>query len=98
MRPLDRKLTRDLWRLRGQVVSIALVVASGIAAIVTFKSALDSLEASRARYYADSRFADVFATLELAPEPARSHHVNSAGVSLRSGRSMRWMVPSPSRI
>ena len=31
---LDRKLLRDLWRLRGQVVSISLVIASGIALLV----------------------------------------------------------------
>ena len=28
MQPLDRKLLRDLWRLRGQALAIALVVAS----------------------------------------------------------------------
>ena len=31
VRALDRKLLRDLWHLRGQVVAIALVVASGVA-------------------------------------------------------------------
>ena len=81
MRPLDRKLTRDLWRLRGQVVSIALVVASGIAGIVTFRSALDSLDESRARYYADARFADVFASLERAPEPMAARLAALPGVS-----------------
>ncbi|HET7228416.1 MAG TPA: FtsX-like permease family protein [Longimicrobium sp.] len=68
MRPLNRKLLRDLWRLRTQVVSIALVVASGIAATVSFRSGLDSLDASRLRYYREARFADVFASLERAPE------------------------------
>ena len=29
--PLDRKLLRDLWRLRAQVVAIAFVIASGVA-------------------------------------------------------------------
>ena len=32
LQTLDRKLLRDLWQLRGQVITIALVVASGIAA------------------------------------------------------------------
>ncbi|MEK9661137.1 MAG: ABC transporter permease [Alphaproteobacteria bacterium] len=31
MRALNRKLLRDLWRLRGQVLAVALVVASGVA-------------------------------------------------------------------
>lgn len=68
MRPLDRKLLRDLWRLRTQVLSIALVVASGIASTVSFRSGLDSLDDSRARFYREARFADVFASLERAPE------------------------------
>ncbi|HEX6373030.1 MAG TPA: ABC transporter permease [Longimicrobium sp.] len=92
MRPLDRKLTRDLWRLRGQVVSIALVVASGIAGIVTFKSALDSLEASRARYYADARFADVFASLERAPEPLAARLAAIPGVSAVQTRVVAGVV------
>jgi hypothetical protein len=29
MKALDRKLARELWRLRGQMLSIALVVAAG---------------------------------------------------------------------
>jgi putative ABC transport system permease protein len=92
MRPLDRKLTRDLWRLRGQVVSIALVVASGIAGIVTFRSALDSLEASRARYYADARFAHVFASLERAPEPLAARMAALPGVSAVQTRVVAGVV------
>jgi len=34
MRSLDRKILRDLWHLRGQVLAIALVVASGVAVLV----------------------------------------------------------------
>ena len=34
MRALNRKLFRDLWRLRGQVIAIAMVVASGVAVLV----------------------------------------------------------------
>ena len=32
MKALDRKLARDLWSLKTQVVSIALVIACGIGA------------------------------------------------------------------
>jgi putative ABC transport system permease protein len=66
---LDRKLVRELWRLRTQLLSIALVVAAGVATVVLFRSTFDSLEASRDRYYRESRFADVFAALKRAPEP-----------------------------
>jgi putative ABC transport system permease protein len=68
MRAMERRLVRELWRLRGQVVSIALVVACGAMSVVTTGSALDSLEVSRNRFYADYRFADVFASCKRAPE------------------------------
>ncbi|MDP2528706.1 MAG: FtsX-like permease family protein [Candidatus Palauibacterales bacterium] len=68
MRSLDRKLARDLLRLWAQVLSIALVVAAGVATIVLFRSAFDSLEASTERFYRQARFADVWGPLKRAPE------------------------------
>lgn len=65
---LHRSLLRDLWHLRGQVLAAGLVVACGIAAFVTMSSAYSSLRAARAAYYAEYRFADVFAHLKRAPE------------------------------
>ena len=46
LHPLDRKLLRDLWRLRGQVLAIGLVIASGVGLLVM---SLTSLEALRTR-------------------------------------------------
>lgn len=65
---LDRKLLRDLWRLRGQVLTIAAVVASGIATFVTMRSTLDSIVLAMDRTYAEQRMADLFVRLERAPE------------------------------
>jgi putative ABC transport system permease protein len=67
MSVLDRKLARDLLRLRGQLTAILLVVACGIASYVTLRSTYRSLLVSQATYYADYRFADVFASLKRAP-------------------------------
>jgi putative ABC transport system permease protein len=67
VKALDRKLLRDLRLMWSQVLTIALVVASGVAGFVTSFSAYDALAWSRDRYYADARFADVFATLKRAP-------------------------------
>jgi len=61
VRPLDRKLVRDLSRLKGQAVTIALVVAAGIASYVSSVSTYDSLSYSTTSYYERSRLADVFA-------------------------------------
>lgn len=67
MRALDRKLWRDLRRMWSQALTIALVVASGIAGFVTSLSAVDSLAAAREGFYAEGRFADLFGAVKRAP-------------------------------
>lgn len=66
--PLDRKLLRDIWQLRGQALAIALVIAAGLSAVMMSLATLDSLRASRAKFYADNGFSQVFAPLRRAPE------------------------------
>jgi putative ABC transport system permease protein len=68
MTALDRKLFRDLLRMRGQVVAVALVVACGVAAFVAMRGTYGSLLATQAGYYDEYNFADVFAHLKRAPE------------------------------
>jgi putative ABC transport system permease protein len=68
VKALDRKLLRDLGLLRGQVVTIALVVACGIAAFVALQSTFTSLEIAKTSFYRHYRFGDVFVHLERAPE------------------------------
>lgn len=65
---LHRKLLRDLLHMRGQVVAIALIVASAVATYVTMRGAYESLLISQRVYYDTYRFADVFARLKRAPE------------------------------
>lgn len=67
MKALDRKLWRDLRQLWSQVLTIALVVASGVAGFLATFSAWDALSWSRDLYYTESRFADVFANARRAP-------------------------------
>jgi putative ABC transport system permease protein len=64
---LDRKLWRDLAALRGQVISIALIVAAGISVFVASISTYVSLHDGRDRFYAETRFPQIFATLKRAP-------------------------------
>jgi putative ABC transport system permease protein len=68
VRALDRKLLRDLLHLRGQIFAIAVVVMCGVAIVVSSRLGYESLERSQATYYAEYRFADVFAQLKRAPE------------------------------
>ncbi len=68
IRMLDRKLLRDLWHLRGQMAAVAVVVACGVAVVVTTRTSYTSLLESRAVYYRQYRFADLFVSLKRAPE------------------------------
>jgi len=65
--PLRRKVLRDLVRLWAQVLAIALVLAAGVATLILGNGAYASLFETRARYYDENRFADVFADLTRAP-------------------------------
>ena len=72
LRSLDRKLLRDLWEMKGQSVAIAAVIAAGVSMFVMYLSNFDSLQRTRALYYDDARFADVFASLKRAPSSLAS--------------------------
>lgn len=68
LRALDRKLFRDLWAVRGQVIAISLVLAAGVATYVMAASTLDSLQRTQARLYREFRFPEVFAGMKRAPD------------------------------
>ncbi len=68
MKAIDRKLARDLWALKTQVVSIALVIACGIGGFIGTMSTYGSLVWSRDHYYDTARFAHVFASAKRAPQ------------------------------
>jgi putative ABC transport system permease protein len=68
MTSLNRKLLRDLRHMGGQVLAVMLVVACGMAAYITMRSAYESLVVSQFEYYRDYRFAEIFAQVKRAPE------------------------------
>lgn len=69
MSVLQRKLWRELVQLRGQMVAIAMVMVGGIAMMTMALSNYQALSATRALYYAEYRFADVFAQAKRVPLP-----------------------------
>lgn len=81
MNLLDRKLFRDLLRLKGQALTIALVVGVGVASYITLQTAWRALGQSRAVYYDNYRFADVFASLKRAPDSVADRVAEVPGVS-----------------
>jgi putative ABC transport system permease protein len=86
MNALDRKLLRDVLHLRGQVIAVTMVVACGIAAFVAMRSTYYSLFASQDAYYAQYRFADVFAQLKRAPESLGARISAIPGIAIAQTR------------
>ncbi|QHQ40796.1 FtsX-like permease family protein [Microbulbifer hydrolyticus] len=66
--PLDRKLLRDLWAIKGQALAIAVVIGCGVGMYLMSKGMLVSLADTRAAYYERYRFADVWAPVKRAPD------------------------------
>jgi putative ABC transport system permease protein len=64
---LDIKLVRDLWTMRTQVVSIALLIAAGVAVLVMSASNYLALVRAMDAHYRNERFADLFAGVKRAP-------------------------------
>ena len=99
VRALDRKLLRDLVHLKGQVLTVALVVACGVAGFVAFQSTWDSLEHSRNSYYERYRFADAFVRLKRAPESFAGRLEAIPGVATVHTRVVQTInLPLPGRV
>lgn len=81
MTALHTKLWRDLHRLWAQVLTIAVVVAIGVAGFVGMFSVHESLKGSRDSFYRDNRLADVFIHLKRAPVVLRDHLAAIEGVA-----------------
>ncbi|HSS38275.1 MAG TPA: ABC transporter permease, partial [Polyangia bacterium] len=86
---LDRKLFREARALKGQIASIALVLASGITCFIALRGTFASLEDARDAYYDRYRFAHVFARVESAPESLAQRIERLPGVALLQTRVIK---------
>jgi len=90
--PLDIKLFRDIWHMRGQAIAVGIIVACGVAIMVMALGTLSTLRASRDAYYERYRFADVFASVRRAPEGAASRLRAIDGVQTVETRIVRLVI------
>ncbi|MDQ2090106.1 ABC transporter permease [Marimonas arenosa] len=67
MSPLDRKLFRDLARMKGQAAAIAAVIGLGVLMQVMMGGLVNTLDETRKAYYDRYRLAEVFAPVTRAP-------------------------------
>lgn len=90
MKTLRTKLFRDLWGMKGQALAIAMVIVSGVATYIISVSTLDSLRETRAVFYRDYRFADLFVSLKRAPESVAETARAIPGVDRVETRVAAW--------
>ncbi len=90
MRALDRKLSRDLWRLRGQVLAVAIVIGSGVAVLVMSLSTLEALSDTTAAYYERYRFGEIFAGATRVPDRLTERITQIPGVQFVQTRISRY--------
>ncbi|MEM9617896.1 MAG: FtsX-like permease family protein [Pseudomonadota bacterium] len=83
---LDRKLIRDLWRIKGQAVAIIFVIAAGISLLVMSRGMMTSLDETMRAYYERYRFADMYAPAKRAPDHILDEARALAGVNDVEGR------------
>ena len=89
---LDRKLLRDIRRLWSQVLAIALVLACGVAILLTAFGMVRALEATLEDYYGRQNFADLFSTARRAPAALIEEIRAIDGVSAAEARVTGWAV------
>ena len=89
---LDRKLLRDINAMRGQVITIALLVAAGVAVFVGSVSTYVSLRSGCDQFYAIARFPEVFVTLKRAPLSIVPRLDAIAGVAAVEPRIVREVI------
>ena len=81
MKTLDRKLGRDLYRAKGLLAAIIVIVAVGVLCLVALRSSYNNLVRSKADYYARCRMADFTVSLKKAPRPEALRLIEIPGVS-----------------
>lgn len=80
MQAIDIKLWRQLWNMRMQAIAIVMVIVSGVSIFIMSLSTYDSLYETRANYYQQHNFAEVFASLKRAPQSLEKRIAEIPGV------------------
>jgi putative ABC transport system permease protein len=65
-RTLNKKMWRDLWLLKAQTTTTAILIVCGVSLLVSEWSAYRSLQRARDSYYKEYDFADLFAEFKRA--------------------------------
>lgn len=89
MRVLNRKLRRDVWGAKGQVLAVMAVILLGVASYVSIMACHRNLGLTQAAYYERYRMADFWVPVERAPLSAVRQAGALPGVRRVQGRLVK---------
>ncbi|MFO1470332.1 MAG: ABC transporter permease [Turneriella sp.] len=82
MKTIDRKVFREISGMKSQTVTIAIVVAAGVALFAGSLASYESLGRARDLFYSSSAFAEGFVSLKKAPRHVAGRISETSGVAL----------------
>ena len=82
MNTINRKIWREIGAMKSQTITIAVVVAAGVALFVASKSSYDSLSRARDHFYSSTGFAAGFTSLKKAPVRIAQRITATSGIAL----------------
>lgn len=77
---LDRKLWRDLRRMRSHIITLSLLIICGLSLMIAAGSSYQSLLLSRDRFYQENKFAELFAEFHGAPRSLVKYLAEHPGI------------------
>ncbi|MFO0915790.1 MAG: FtsX-like permease family protein [Pirellulales bacterium] len=81
MNVLDIKLLRDLWSVKGLLITIVAILGLGVSAYLANFSLYFNLELSRQRYYSQCRMADFWVDIHRLPQTEVDRLAEVPGIS-----------------
>ncbi|NCC50893.1 MAG: ABC transporter permease [Spartobacteria bacterium] len=78
---LDKKLLRDIIRLRGMIAAVVSIIAVGTASYVGMLATYNNLNHAKIRYYSQCRMADFWVDLKKAPNTEVAQLLDIPGIS-----------------
>ena len=78
---LNRKLRRDIIRLKGMIVAVVSIIAVGTSSYVGMLATYNNLDNAKIRYYSQCRMADFWVDLKKAPKTELAQLLEIPGIS-----------------
>jgi len=90
IKPLNQKIMRDIWNIKGQCIAISFVLACGVSLMIATFGTVFTLDNSLEAFYDRTRFGDIFADAKRAPNILIKEIEKIPGVAIAETRISGW--------